>query len=250
MKSKGSQLYEHDGIVGTLPELCFIFSVDQKQVETLLKLTNINDAVSTVRSTSRVKGLHRKPESVPYTGLSSLTAEQIQWVQDHEKILTNFLRSRCITDEDMMQDMYLHFCWVAQRVCMNDRKCRQKTRVATELRRYWMHLCRYQVECRHRLVPLTELDSDRRNMSSNPPETQVLHMERERVCYEVVSGRLTQREHEMLMLYFGRPDADPQSYRETGRHYGVSGSRASQIINRALRKLRHPSTSKHLQDFR
>lgn len=60
---------------------------------------------------------------------------------------------------------------------------------------------------------------------------------------------LTPREAEVLRLRFGLGEGTPQTLEEVGRAFNVTRERIRQIEAKALRKLRHPSRSKHLKDL-
>ena len=60
---------------------------------------------------------------------------------------------------------------------------------------------------------------------------------------------LTPREAEVLRLRFGLRDGSVQTLEEVGNAFGVTRERIRQIEAKALRKLRHPSRSKHLKDL-
>ena len=64
-----------------------------------------------------------------------------------------------------------------------------------------------------------------------------------------VLSTLTPREAEVLRLRFGLKDGTPQTLEEVGKEFNVTRERIRQIEAKALRKLRHPSRSKHLKDL-
>lgn len=64
-----------------------------------------------------------------------------------------------------------------------------------------------------------------------------------------VLDTLTPREAEVLKLRFGLHDGTVQTLEEVGMAFGVTRERIRQIEAKALRKLRHPSRSKHLKDL-
>jgi len=62
-----------------------------------------------------------------------------------------------------------------------------------------------------------------------------------------VLNTLTPREEKSLILYFGI-GCDAMNMHEIGKELGVTHTRVAQIINKALRKCRHPSRFKKLHD--
>ncbi len=64
-----------------------------------------------------------------------------------------------------------------------------------------------------------------------------------------VLNSLTPREEKVLRLRYGVDDGKPRTLEEVGKEFNVTRERIRQIEAKALRKLRHPSRSKHLKDF-
>ncbi len=60
---------------------------------------------------------------------------------------------------------------------------------------------------------------------------------------------LTPREAKVLEMRFGLEDGQAYTLEEVGRAFCVTRERIRQIEAKALRKLRHPSRSKHLRDY-
>ena len=61
---------------------------------------------------------------------------------------------------------------------------------------------------------------------------------------------LTPREAKVLQLRYGLGDNRPHTLEEVGKEFNVTRERIRQIEAKALRKLRHPSRSKKLSDYR
>ena len=61
---------------------------------------------------------------------------------------------------------------------------------------------------------------------------------------------LTPREAKVLQLRYGLEDNRPHTLEEVGKEFNVTRERIRQIEAKALRKLRHPSRSKKLGDYR
>ncbi len=64
-----------------------------------------------------------------------------------------------------------------------------------------------------------------------------------------VLNTLTPREEKVLRLRYGVDDGRPRTLEEVGKEFNVTRERIRQIEAKALRKLRHPSRSKHLKDY-
>lgn len=66
---------------------------------------------------------------------------------------------------------------------------------------------------------------------------------------ERVLQTLTDREAKVVRMRFGLNSSRPMTLEEVGKKFGVTRERIRQIEAKALRKLRHPSMRKRLQDF-
>ena len=64
-----------------------------------------------------------------------------------------------------------------------------------------------------------------------------------------VLDTLSEREKKVLILRFGLDDGRPRTLEEVGKEFNVTRERIRQIEAKALRKLRHPSRSKKLNDY-
>ena len=60
---------------------------------------------------------------------------------------------------------------------------------------------------------------------------------------------LSKREQRVLRLRYGYDDGRPRTLEEVGSEFQVTRERIRQIEAKALRKLRHPSRSRKLEDF-
>ena len=60
---------------------------------------------------------------------------------------------------------------------------------------------------------------------------------------------LTEREADVLRMRFGMYDGRTHTLEEVGQIFGVTRERIRQIVNKAIRKLRHPSRAKKIRDF-
>jgi len=70
-----------------------------------------------------------------------------------------------------------------------------------------------------------------------------------RESIEEVLESLDEREMKVLSLRFGLMGETPKTLEEVGKIFNVTRERIRQIEAKALRKLRHPSRRKKLQDY-
>ena len=80
-----------------------------------------------------------------------------------------------------------------------------------------------------------------------PPDAASKQLLKEQIS-EVLST-LTPREQRVLQLRFGLEDGRSRTLEEVGREFNVTRERIRQIEAKALRKLRHHSRSRRLQDY-
>lgn len=81
----------------------------------------------------------------------------------------------------------------------------------------------------------------------SPYDATSINMLKENV--EQVLESLSEREAKVLRMRFGLVTKRPMTLEEVGREFGVTRERIRQIEAKALRKLKHPSQRKKLQDF-
>ena len=83
--------------------------------------------------------------------------------------------------------------------------------------------------------------------SPTPTEAAYHHILRDQIID--LLDTLTERERRVLELRFGLEDGRGRTLDQVGREFGVTRERIRQIEANALRKLRHPTSSKKLRDF-
>ncbi len=81
----------------------------------------------------------------------------------------------------------------------------------------------------------------------SPDEAAAKTLRKEKI--NEVLATLTPREAKVIALRFGLDDGKPMTLEEVGKEFEVTRERIRQIEAKALRKIRHPSRSKHLKDL-
>lgn len=85
--------------------------------------------------------------------------------------------------------------------------------------------------------------------TSQPSPIEAASRELLKENIEEVLSTLTDREAKVLKMRFGLDGKRPMTLEEVGREFGVTRERIRQIEAKALRKLKHPSRRKKLQDY-
>jgi RNA polymerase primary sigma factor len=80
-----------------------------------------------------------------------------------------------------------------------------------------------------------------------PVDAAAMEMLKEHV--QIVLSVLTERERQVLEMRFGLRDGKDYTLEEVGKYFNVTRERIRQIEAKALRKLRHPTRSRHLRDY-
>jgi RNA polymerase primary sigma factor len=80
-----------------------------------------------------------------------------------------------------------------------------------------------------------------------PLDAASREMLREQVQHAL--AELSERERQVLELRFGLVDGKDHTLEEVSRYFNVTRERIRQIEAKALRKLRHPTRSRHLRDY-
>jgi RNA polymerase primary sigma factor len=80
-----------------------------------------------------------------------------------------------------------------------------------------------------------------------PMDAAVREMLREQV--QSALAALSERERQVLELRFGLVDGKDHTLEEVSRYFNVTRERIRQIEAKALRKLRHPTRSRHLREY-
>ena len=80
-----------------------------------------------------------------------------------------------------------------------------------------------------------------------PVETGSYQILKEQIA-DVLQQNLNAREIKVLELRFGLHDGRIRTLKEVSKHFAVSRERIRQIQANALRKLRHPTRSKKVND--
>jgi RNA polymerase primary sigma factor len=86
------------------------------------------------------------------------------------------------------------------------------------------------------------------NDQQPPPDSELMR-ESLRVEVQQVLNTLSEREAEVIRLYFGLDDQQALTLEEIGEKFNLTRERVRQIKEKAIRRLRHASRSKALRTY-
>jgi RNA polymerase primary sigma factor len=86
------------------------------------------------------------------------------------------------------------------------------------------------------------------NDQQPPPDSELMR-ESLRVEVQQVLNTLSEREAEVIRLYFGLDDQQALTLEEIGEKFNLTRERVRQIKEKAIRRLRHASRSKTLRTY-
>lgn len=84
---------------------------------------------------------------------------------------------------------------------------------------------------------------------ASPPPLEVASNHILKVQIGEALAKLSERERKILVLRFGLEDGRFRTLEEVGQEFGITRERIRQIEAKALRKLRHPTYSRHLRGY-
>jgi RNA polymerase primary sigma factor len=84
---------------------------------------------------------------------------------------------------------------------------------------------------------------------NNPSPVAKTHQYRLQLELKKVLNTLTPREAEIINLRYGIGVGYPSTLEEVGKRFGVTRERVRQIEAKAIRKLKHPTRSRHLREY-
>lgn len=238
---KGLQTYTYKGFTGTLDEICFVYHRNADEVKNLLKDHDIETAIELscikkiLPSLNVIDGINTLPEF-------TMTEEQKEYANQHIGVFNRFIERRQISDEDLLQDLYIYFCYAVTKN-WDHRTEMMTTRLISSMHRCYLASIKVKKMQEEHLCCL-----DEKTLQYNSDDYYDNRQLRKRL--EEALSTLSDRESMVMTERFGLIDGHESSFKEIGKLLGVTGNRISQINSKALRKLKHPYHSKSLEDYR
>ena len=105
------------------------------------------------------------------------------------------------------------------------------------------------LESNVKMIEMDKVDMLDHVLLPKNPEQLMIEVDR-KTSIEGVLKTLTVREEKIIKMVFGLdPYGSEYTFREIAEQDGISVARIQQITSKALRKIRHPSRSKHLKEY-
>ena len=229
-------VYTYNNLTGSASFFANVYSCDKaKLVEKLTLGFDMEDAIAFSKVKEKKlsqnvfdnKRVYEVAESGPELSMDVLT-----------DIVADFIKHRHIVDEDMQQDLY---------VLAYSKAYSTRMEVMSRLNSSYTIWCRTQRRHDEVFVPYIE-----ENLPLKEEETEFKNVYDEQLrdgFDKAIESRCTEREKTVLTEYFGRNTGVSRTLYEVAALNGVTSERVRQIVNKALRKLRHPSLTKYYKDW-
>lgn len=156
---------------------------------------------------------------------------------------TNYVAKRCIEDEDLIQDIYL-----AALECVGKESSNPSAKIISKIEQ--------TVKKSEKLSLQEEYFEDIADdlelincLLNNKLFTSLQQQETNKILSDIIED-LPSLEGKVIKSSFGLGDEDPMLLAELAEMYGISYSRARQILNKGLRNLRKPIYRRVLIDLR
>jgi RNA polymerase sigma factor (sigma-70 family) len=153
-------------------------------------------------------------------------------------IVADFIKHRHIVDEDMQQDLY---------VLAYSKAYSTRMEVMSRLNSSYTIWCRRQRRHDEVFMPYIE-----ENLPLKEEETEFKNVYDEQLRNgfdKAIEARCTERETNVVTEYFGMDEGVSRTLDEVAALHNVTRERIRQIVNKTLRKLRHPSLTKYYKDW-
>lgn len=242
--------YDFDGLHGSLEFFSKVYDCDKEILHKhIANGLDIEDAIKLSKTNKKVnmtQNIIDKQHHVDGEKLNPNLSQDI--ILD---ITETFIKRHQITDEDMMQDLYLA-------ALVSD--CDNTVALSNMLNyKYttWARCDRRHNALTHRydddLKDVLELETETTTLdmleclTGNSVENKAINSMLRNDLEYCMNKRSTDRERKVLTLRFGLDDNAPQTLDQVGKEFGVLRERIRQIEAKAIRKLRTPT--RRLKDY-
>lgn len=242
---KRTKFYTYKGITGTLLEICDIFNADLDEVKMILKHSDIEDAIE---STKHNRKWHWNyyilfSEYDRIDDFSKLSDEQKEYAEKHINVVNNFIKTRKITDDDVIQNIYIMYLYLI--VKFDNPNYQYDTNkilhISIGLSRYYIRIMKTQYLKSILFVDIETGLGDQYYMI----ERTICDREIIKAMMDTISNKklINDRNRKMVFLRFGI-EGEAYSLEKIGNKYNITRGRVNQIILRVFSKLRNPIHNK------
>ena len=237
---KATKHYAYRGFEGTFKEICFVFSVDEEDLQNLMKTMPFERAIELAkRNGIRIPQCDEESKE-----LTQMTDEQRHFADEHLHLVNNFVQSRNIQNEDLLQDLYCaYFAAVVKTSSQTyEKEYLRVQRVITSFRAAYLRLCKRYFAAEdmkeNMFVPETEETAMQVFNNYWRDATQRHNLEQLGEELQAIIQKFPERDQRVLHMLFGFYDA-PKTSKEIGKSMGVTPKRINQITRSALSRCKY-----------
>ena len=241
---KRTKFYTYKGITGTLLEICEIFNANLDDVKMILKHSDIEEAIESAKH-------HRKENRNYYILFSEydriddfpkLSDEQKEYAEKHINVVNNFIRRRKITDEDVIQNIYIMYLYLIVKFDNPNYQygANKILHISIGLSKYYTRIMKTQYL---KSILFVDIETGLDNQYYTVDDV-ICNNEIRKILISVISQEpFSDLEKNVILLRFGF-DGEPSTLADVGGECNITRERVRQIEQKGLRKLRNPRRNK------
>lgn len=241
---KRTKFYTYKGITGTLLEICDIFNADLDEVKMILKHSDIEVAIESIK---RNRKWYRNyyvlfSEYDRIDDFSKLSDEQKEYAEKHINVVNNFIKTRKITDEDVIQNIYIMYLYLIVKFDNPNYQygANKILHISIGLSKYYTRIMKTQYL---KSILFVDIETGLDNQYYTVDDV-ICNNEIRKILISVISEKpFSNLEKNVILLRFGF-EGEPCTLADVSAEYNVTRERVRQIEQKGLRKLRNPIRSK------
>lgn len=171
-----------------------------------------------------------------------MTKEQMSYAEKKMHLFTNFVKRNGITDEDLMQDLYITYCYIISKIYDNGSKI-DTINIISGLHAYYIRALRRK-EVREELKrSLCDIKGEWYDEAYHEKD------ELNEILESIMSSDLRPREQQALVKYYGLDGGDGSTLEKVAKEMNVTRERVRQIMAKGIRRMRNAENIEILKDY-
>ena len=230
----------YKGFTGNISEICRVFHKDYADTIRLAKTHCITDAIEKAKNRPRQIQTYEDVKALDNIILFpdfTLNDEQKEYAKKNINIVQDFIKNHNISDEDIQQNLYMQYLYaISASSHWNDEKPYQRRMIIrNNLSVAYTRFFRRQK--RHDEMLISENTKTVIRERVDDFNDMLLKSYIHDMLIDIIRN-LSWKEQAIIIRHYGLDGHDPESFKTIGDNMFITTSYASQIHQRALRKLR------------